>query len=387
MARVRRTAAFVALWRALRGASRQGAPSLGTRLAALPRLATAVMSGQWDGLGAGRLALMGVALFYVLSPIDLVPEGLLLAVGLVDDVVVVSWLAGSVLDATDRFVAWERGESQIIDGEVVGERRILPARTSPTETRAMTRPHPLTAMSERQWAQAWEAQQDVVDAMPQGRGSWLPNIVEARHWGALRWTSGRPAHASMTGQAVAESFAVIRPDVTDRRVQAAVVDVLTDRPPVTRIAGFGIREHQVSASVLGAVALSVVAAIVAALAGAGWALVLVVAVLGAIGGAVIGASVADHRLGRAKAAVLADARVRVVTGRFAPPAWTRLVEATTRLEEISARDHDPEADQQAHEAVQGALWEAAGLLLGSSDHTGVQVLADGVERLADVRRG
>ena len=143
------------------------------------------MSGQWDGLGAGRLALMGVALFYVLSPIDLVPEGLLLAVGLVDDVVVVSWLAGSVLDATDRFVAWERGESQIIDSEVVGERRILPARTSPTETRAMTRPHPLTAMSERQWAQAWEAQQDVVDAMPQGRGSWLPNIVEARHWGAV----------------------------------------------------------------------------------------------------------------------------------------------------------------------------------------------------------
>jgi len=43
------------------------------------------MSGQWDGMGAGRLALMGVALFYVLSPIDLIPEGLLLAVGLVDD--------------------------------------------------------------------------------------------------------------------------------------------------------------------------------------------------------------------------------------------------------------------------------------------------------------
>jgi hypothetical protein len=323
----------------------------------------------------------------VLSPVDLVPEGFLLALGLADDVVVVGWLAGSVLDATDRFVAWERGELHIIDGEVVGEGWVLPAGTSPTETRAMTRPHPLTAMSERQWAQAWEAQQDVVDAMPQGRGSWLPNIVEPRHWGAVRWTSGRPAHASMTGQAVAESFAVIRPDVTDRRVRAAVVDMLTDRPPVTRIAGVGIREHQISASVLGAVGLSVVAAIAAALAGAGWALVLVVALLGALGGAVAGASVADHRLGKTKAAVVADSRVRVITGRFAPPAWTRLVEATTRLEEISARDHDPEADQQAHEAVQGALWEAAGLLLGSSDHTGVEVLAHGVERLADVRRG
>ncbi|MGH8825976.1 MAG: YkvA family protein [Jiangellaceae bacterium] len=348
---------------------------------------TAVVSGQWDGLGMGRLALMGLALFYVLSPIDLIPEGLLLALGLVDDVVVVGWLAGSVLDATDRFVAWERGGPQIIDGDVVGERLSLPARTSPMETRAMTRPHPLTAMSERQWAQAWEAQQRVVDAMPQGRGSWLPNLVEARRWGALRWTSGRPAHAATTGHAVAESFAVIRPDVTDRSVRAAVADVLTDRPPVTRIAGVGVREHQVSASVLGAVGLSVVAATVAALAGAGWWLVLVVAALGAVGGAVAGASLADYRFGRAKAAVLADKRVRVVTGRYAPPAWTRLVEATTRLEEISARDHDAEADRQAHEAVQGALWEAAGLLLGSSDHTGVEVLAEGVERLADVRQG
>ncbi|MGH9252441.1 MAG: DUF1232 domain-containing protein [Acidimicrobiales bacterium] len=121
MARVKRTAAFVALWRALNGANRPGAPSLGTRLAALPRLAGAVASGHWEGLGRGRLALMGLALLYIVSPIDLVPEGLLLAVGLVDDVVVVSWLAGSVLDATDRFVAWERGERQIIDGDVVAD--------------------------------------------------------------------------------------------------------------------------------------------------------------------------------------------------------------------------------------------------------------------------
>ncbi len=252
----------------------------------------------------------------------------------------------------------------------------------------MTRPHPLTAMSERQWAQAWEDQQHVVDAMPYGRGSWLPNVVEARQWGAVRWTSGRPAHASDTGRAVAESFAVLRPDVSDPAVRAAVVDVLTDRPPVVRIAGVGVREHQIQATVLGAVGLSVVAAIIAALAGAGWVVVLLVAVLGAVGGAVAGASLADYQFGRTKAAVLADARrVRVITGRYAPPAWIRLVEATTRLEEISARDRDPEGDQQAHEAVQGALWEAAGLLLGSSDHTGVEVLAEGVERLADVHRG
>src|SRR5215207_4451421 len=99
MSRVRRTAAFVALWQFFRGQSRPGAPSLATRISAFPRLVSAVMSGRWDGIGRGRLALMGLAVVYILSPVDLIPEGLLLAIGLVDDIMVVSWLAGSALDA------------------------------------------------------------------------------------------------------------------------------------------------------------------------------------------------------------------------------------------------------------------------------------------------
>ena len=55
------------------------------------------------------------------------------------------------------------------------------------------------------------------------------------------------------------------------------------------------------------------------------------------------------------------------------------------LEEMAV-GHDPEAEGQSQEAVQGALWEAAGLLLRSSDHTGVEVLADGVRRLVNARR-
>ena len=85
----------------------------------MPRLIGAVLSGRWRGVGGGRLGLMGLAVLYVLSPIDLVPEGLLLAVGLVDDAVVLSWLAGSVLDATERFIAWEQVRPQIIDGGTV----------------------------------------------------------------------------------------------------------------------------------------------------------------------------------------------------------------------------------------------------------------------------
>jgi hypothetical protein len=250
----------------------------------------------------------------------------------------------------------------------------------------MTRAHPLTAMSEWQWDQAWEEQHQLLEGLPGGRGTWLPNVVEPRTWGALRWTSGRPDYAASTGQAVAESFAVLRPDVTDPKVRDAVVEALIERPAQTRIAGVGVREHQVRAATLGAVGGLVLAATVAALAGAGWVVVLVVAALGSVLGGVAGAAMADHQLAKSRSAVLVESPyVRVVAGRYAPADWTRLVEASTLLEEM-AGGYDAEAESQSRGAVQGALWEAAGLLLRSSDHTGVEVLADGVQRLVNARR-
>lgn len=102
--RLQRAAAFRALWRALTAGSR-GGPSLGRRLGALPRMIRATMRGEYDG--GTRLALMAAAGLYVASPVDLVPEALLLVFGLVDDVVVVTWLAGAVLAETERFLTWE----------------------------------------------------------------------------------------------------------------------------------------------------------------------------------------------------------------------------------------------------------------------------------------
>jgi uncharacterized membrane protein YkvA (DUF1232 family) len=100
-----RTMAFVALWRQLR-ASKHGGPSLGTRLRALPRMVVASLRRQYDGLW--RLILMGGALLYVVWPLDLVPELLLGPIGLIDDAVVVAWLAGAVLSETGRFLQWEQ---------------------------------------------------------------------------------------------------------------------------------------------------------------------------------------------------------------------------------------------------------------------------------------
>lgn len=111
MARRHRTHAAVNLAGAVRSATRPGTPSLLQRVLALPRLVRAVRSGRYQGMSSGQLTLMLLGLGYVVSPIDVVPEGLLLVVGLVDDAVVLSWLAVSLVRETEDFIAWERAGS------------------------------------------------------------------------------------------------------------------------------------------------------------------------------------------------------------------------------------------------------------------------------------
>ncbi|WBB77424.1 YkvA family protein [Micromonospora sp. WMMD882] len=112
---LKRAAAFTALGRALLAGAR-GGPSLGARLAALPRMIRATARGEYDG--GLRLALMTAAVAYVASPVDLVPELFLTVFGLVDDAVMVTWLAGSVLAETERFLEWEAGRASVIPGHV-----------------------------------------------------------------------------------------------------------------------------------------------------------------------------------------------------------------------------------------------------------------------------
>ncbi|MFY1636052.1 YkvA family protein [Solwaraspora sp. WMMB335] len=114
---LKRAAAFAALGRALTAGAR-GGPSLGRRIAALPRMILATMRGEYDG--GLRLALMTAAVAYVASPFDLVPEAFLMVLGLADDALVVTWLAGSVLAETERFLAWEARRDSVVPGQVVG---------------------------------------------------------------------------------------------------------------------------------------------------------------------------------------------------------------------------------------------------------------------------
>ncbi|TMM34420.1 MAG: DUF1232 domain-containing protein [Actinobacteria bacterium] len=114
MARLGRKAALVALWKALTS-GRRGGPPIGARLAAVPRMIGAILTGRYDG--RARLAAMALASVYIASPIDLIPD-FLVPVGLIDDGAVAIWLAGAILSETERFLLWEREQARVIPGRV-----------------------------------------------------------------------------------------------------------------------------------------------------------------------------------------------------------------------------------------------------------------------------
>lgn len=123
-ARVKRIWALRALWDAVRGATRPGAPSAGARLAAVPRMVRMTLSGRYRDLDRGRLALMAMALAYVLSPIDLMPEVLLTVFGLGDDALVASWLVGALLVESEAFLRWEAGQPGTIVTDPISSRSV-----------------------------------------------------------------------------------------------------------------------------------------------------------------------------------------------------------------------------------------------------------------------
>jgi uncharacterized membrane protein YkvA (DUF1232 family) len=108
---LKRAAAFTALAKALASGAR-GGPTIGKRLAALPRMLKATAKGQYDG--GMRVALMAAATAYIISPFDLIPEAIFLVFGLADDAVMIAWLAGTVLSETERFLEWEKQRTRAV---------------------------------------------------------------------------------------------------------------------------------------------------------------------------------------------------------------------------------------------------------------------------------
>ena len=109
MATRSRWATLAMLVRAVRGTLRPGEPGVRERTRALPRLVLATVGGRYHGTTRGRLGLMALAVVYIVSPLDVLPD-LLPLVGVADDAMVLAWLAGAVLTETGDFLAWERAD-------------------------------------------------------------------------------------------------------------------------------------------------------------------------------------------------------------------------------------------------------------------------------------
>lgn len=93
-----------------RETSRPGAAGLAERAHSVPRLVRATLEGSYHGTSRRRLGGLALGVAYVISPVDLVPEPILPVLGAIDDALVTSWVLRLLVDETDRYLAWERGQ-------------------------------------------------------------------------------------------------------------------------------------------------------------------------------------------------------------------------------------------------------------------------------------
>ena len=121
MARTGRKAAAAA---AAAAAMQDGPTGFAARVGSIPRMVRDVLRGDYDGLSRRRLLLMVLAVVYIVSPVDLLPEALLTIPGLMDDAAVAAWLVASLFGATSAYRMWENGriaadDPSVIPGEVI----------------------------------------------------------------------------------------------------------------------------------------------------------------------------------------------------------------------------------------------------------------------------
>jgi uncharacterized membrane protein YkvA (DUF1232 family) len=112
---MRKAGRAAAAYRAYQEVSRPGSPGLMARIKALPRMVGRALRGEYPDLGKSKLALMGVAILYIVSPVDVVPDFLPL-IGVTDDFGVFLWLMSSLLGESGRYLDWEHKK---VRGEVL----------------------------------------------------------------------------------------------------------------------------------------------------------------------------------------------------------------------------------------------------------------------------
>ncbi|MBB4934194.1 uncharacterized membrane protein YkvA (DUF1232 family) [Lipingzhangella halophila] len=120
MRKSNRAAAGAAAWQVVHEGVKPGKPSLWARTRAIPRMFGSRLRGRYTQLPVSRLLLYVLAMLYILSPLDLVPELFIPLFGLADDAVIAVWLTSGLVGETERFLEWERYGDDYIEGHVVG---------------------------------------------------------------------------------------------------------------------------------------------------------------------------------------------------------------------------------------------------------------------------
>ncbi|QVQ50089.1 DUF1232 domain-containing protein [Spiractinospora alimapuensis] len=116
-----RAAAGAAAWQVVHDATKPGKPSVWARTRAVPRMFGARFRGDYVQLTKSRILLMILAVGYIVSPIDFIPELIVPILGVVDDIGVAVWLAAAVLGETERYLHWEHWREAPLQGHVVDE--------------------------------------------------------------------------------------------------------------------------------------------------------------------------------------------------------------------------------------------------------------------------
>lgn len=119
MASKLRWAAVASIAQQAKVAAEPGSPSLSRRVAALPGLVRDVLNGRYLGMSQGKLALVALALLYVVSPADLLPEAVLPLVGITDDALVIAWIAAALNRETDSYLRWQHNLRNTVPSTVV----------------------------------------------------------------------------------------------------------------------------------------------------------------------------------------------------------------------------------------------------------------------------
>ena len=83
---------------------------LTSKVKALYRMVKMGLSGEYTGIPKGRLILGLIALAYLISPVDILPDALPFF-GFLDDAAMLIWLVKAANEEVEKFEQWERTHS------------------------------------------------------------------------------------------------------------------------------------------------------------------------------------------------------------------------------------------------------------------------------------